>query len=357
MNNDNQMNNGFNNMNGSMNNNSQMNNGFNNMNGSMNNNSQMNNGFNNMNGSMDNNGQMNYGFNNMNGSMNNNSQMNNGFNNMNESMNNNYNSNMQPMNNNYNGMNYSNNGEHKNNKMIIIIISVIFGVLAIVGIILIVQSGSSKDKVSEKRTEYIEDDKSYEEYKKELEKESQELSKNISTEYIQLADGDYLIIVENKSNKPIMVNGTVEFYNDDKITYTKETTVGSSYVAPGAKGYATISNYDLKDINFNKLVPKMIAYPFIFKMNGDKLTYEVEKKEDNLLVSVTNNSNVKIEGATIEVLFYDGTDKIIGYSDGFISSDLTAGSTRFKEIHIPYDKNYDEIPYSRYEVFVTASSE
>ena len=308
----------------------------------MDNNQFNNNNYNNMNNNM------NGSYNNMNQPVNNSynpnptQPVNNGYNNMSQPTYNNHNQNVQPSNGNINSSNGINLGNNKNMKIIII---AVVGVLAIVGLYFIIHSMTSK--------EYKGGIDFEKEYQEKIERESKELANKVNVEYQKLPDGDYLIIIENKANKAIFPECTVEFYDDTTLTSTKEAYVKSGYILPNQKGYAIL--YNERDIKYNKLVPKVVSSYYEMKIyDANKLPYTVEKKSDNLLITVTNNTGEALDSINVDVLYYDSEDKIIGYGSDRISSNVTAGAANFVKIYLPEDENFNEIAYSRYEVIVSA---
>ena len=307
----------------------------------MDNNQFNNNNYNNMNNNM------NGSYNNMNQPVNNSynpnptQPVNNGYNNMSQPTYNNYNQNVQPSNGNINSSNGINLGNNKNMKIIII---AVVGLLAIVGLYFIIHSMTSKGYKGGTDFE--------KEYQEKIERESKELANKVNVEYQKLPDGDYLIIIENKANKAIFPECTVEFYDDTTLTFTKEAYVKSGYILPNQKGYAIL--YNERDIKYNKLVPKVVSSYYEMKIHdANKLPYTVEKKSDNLVISVTNNTGEALDSINVDVLYYDSEDKIIGYGSDRIYSNVTAGATNFVKIYLPEDENFNEIAYSRYEVIVT----
>ena len=235
-------------------------------------------------------------------------------------------------------------GAPKNKKTMVIIVAVV-AILAIVGIYFIIHSMTSKGYKGG-----IDFEK---EYQEKVERESKELANKVNVEYQKLPDGDYLIIIENKANKAIFPECTVEFYDDTTLTSTKEAYVKSGYILPNQKGYAIL--YNERDIKYNKLVPKVVSSYYEMKTyDANKLPYTVEKKSDNLVITVTNNTGEALDSINVDVLYYDSEDKIIGYGSDRISPNVTAGAANFVNIYLPEDENFNEIAYSRYEVIVSA---
>ena len=74
---------------------------------------------------------------------------------------------------------------------------------------------------------------------------------------------------------------------------------------------------------------------------------------ENIIVQVKNNSGTVIDSMEVAVIYYkDG--KAIGYDYDLESSVKADRSANF-ELDYPTDKNYREIPFDTYKVFLNSA--
>ena len=85
----------------------------------------------------------------------------------------------------------------------------------------------------------------------------------------------------------------------------------------------------------------------------DKVELTHSNNGEEIIAQVKNNSDTVIDSIKVSVVYYkDG--KPVGY-DYDLDSDIKAGRTANFNLDYPYDKNYRDIPFDTYKVFLNAA--
>ena len=91
--------------------------------------------------------------------------------------------------------------------------------------------------------------------------------------------------------------------------------------------------------------------PEYYEFQNDKLKMESENKTDSKVIAVfKNESGKKLEEASFSVFFYKD-NKVVGY-DNSSEFDIAKDGTQTVEFSNPYDVNYDDVDYDKYEIKV-----
>ena len=242
----------------------------------------------------------------------------------------------------------SSNSSSNNKNMIYVLV----GVAIIVIISVVLALVFDKNKGSNKSIEDIEKD-----MQKQLEKnkkEEEELNKNYEIKETTLLNGYILIEFTNKNKKYVNASFKVDFYDSsNNVVDTKDAYAVS--VAPNSKTYTCVyvfgdtSKYASHKIN-TSLTKSSSDYTYTDKIQ----ILSTNVVGDTITVQIKNNASKKIKYIHLASLFYDEAGNIIGYSSDTADS-TDPGQTSTLKIYVPYDKNYNVVKYSKYDVFVDSA--
>lgn len=180
-------------------------------------------------------------------------------------------------------------------------------------------------------------------------KENEKLTDKIKSEVFQMANGELVAIIKNDNKQVVDLDITVEFY-DENNQFIKEAE--EFVFGVGAGREVAVNFYDTPE---NFATYKLYAdankdYAITFY---DKVELTHSNNGENILVQVKNNSGTVIDSMEVAVVYYkDG--KAIGY-DYDLESSVKADRTANFELHYPTDKNYREIPFDTYKVFLNSA--
>ena len=169
---------------------------------------------------------------------------------------------------------------------------------------------------------------------------------NVSTKGALAKNGKLILFIENKNDKPVKMDIEVEFYDDENklVKSGKDSLTGVR-----ANSEVAIEIYDTPE--------KYADYKiFVDAEYDDYLVFdkELEMTDNNtgeeVAVQVTNNSEDNIDWISVSVVYYK--DKIpVGISEG-LESDIKPGRSANFNIGYAYDKNYDDVEFDDYKVFI-----
>lgn len=172
-------------------------------------------------------------------------------------------------------------------------------------------------------------------------------SDNIETDASTSANGKLIVFITNKNSEAVSLEIEVEFYdeNNQLVKSGKDSLNG---VRPNSEAaleiYETPENYSTYKIYADAEIDD-------FYITYDK---ELEVSDNNtgeeIAVQVKNNSENKIDWLSISVVFYK-EGKTVGISEG-LESDIKAGRSANFNISYAYDKNYDDVEFDDYKVFI-----
>jgi len=181
------------------------------------------------------------------------------------------------------------------------------------------------------------------------EKETANLSKNITSEGALTQRGKLVVIAKNNNKETVSLNVEVEFYDSSK-TLVKSGKESLTAVGPGST--IAVEIYDTPD-NFDS---------YKIYTDAEKVTYvksyldKIEishNKTDEVVAQVKNNSDDTISYVEATIVFYQG-DKVVGFDDG-IESDVKPGRSANFNFYNPYNNNYDDVRYDNYKIFVNGA--
>ena len=294
-----------------------------------------------------------------NNAMNNASVNNNYVDNMNNGMNNTYINQPNTMSSDYNNVanvndysngniNIQNGNQNNNSKKIVILIAIILVVIVGVGAIIFL----TKDKDSKPGSVNPKDYDTYEDYAKaekaRKEKHEKELNKNFSYKVHELANGELLLEIVNNNNEAINVDGLIKFFDSEGSVINDDLILG--FVDKKNKLYYMLFNYD----EYARYELEVVASETMYVSDtADVEIVSIQKNDDSRCIDVKfkNKSKDKITVSPI-LLFYDSNDVIIGADSDHIT--LEDGNVYKIPFLQPFDKEFEDLPYSRYELFYSA---
>lgn len=174
-----------------------------------------------------------------------------------------------------------------------------------------------------------------------------ELSKNISSQGAVSTRGKLIVIAKNNNKVPIDMEIEVEFYDENGVI------VGSSeesLKAVGPKSEIAIEMWSTPEV-FNNYKIYIDVEQSTSTCYLDKVELTHNNTGENIAVQVKNNSEETIEYITVRVVYYQG-EQIVGIDDGIESEIKPERSANFT-LDFPYNKNYDNIRFDSYKVFIT----
>ena len=177
-------------------------------------------------------------------------------------------------------------------------------------------------------------------------KEATNLSKNIKSEGAITQQGKLVVIAKNNNKEVVTLKIEVEFY-DSSNTLVKSGEEYLSAVAPGSE--VAVEIYDTPENFDNYKIYTDAEKSTYVKTYLDKIEIPHNKTEE-VVAQVKNNSDETIETMEAAIVYYQG-DKIVGY-DYDMTSDIKPGRAGNFNFSNPYNKNYDDVSYDNYKIFV-----
>jgi len=170
---------------------------------------------------------------------------------------------------------------------------------------------------------------------------------NVSTKGALAKNGRLIVFAENKNDFAIRMNIEVEFYDEEEkiVKSGKDSLYG---VRPSSE--IAVEIYD---------TPESFATYKIYvdaEKEDSYITYdkELELTDNNtgeeVAVQVKNNSENKIDWLTVSVVYYKDKEPV-GISEG-LESDIKPGRAANFNVGYAYDKNYDDVEFDDYKVFI-----
>ena len=179
-------------------------------------------------------------------------------------------------------------------------------------------------------------------------KENEKLTDKIKSEVFQMANGELIAIIKNDNKQIVDLDISIEFYDENNQFITEEEEFAFG-VGEGRE--VAVNFYDVPE-NFAtyKLyadASKTYAVTFFDKV---ELTHSHHGK--NIIAQVKNNSGTVNDSMEVAVVYYK-EGKPIGY-DYDLESSVKVDRTANFELDYPVDKNYREIPFDTYKVFLNS---
>lgn len=182
-----------------------------------------------------------------------------------------------------------------------------------------------------------------------LYKENEKLTDKIKSEIFQIANGELIAIIKNDNKQIVDLDISVEFYdaNNQFITEKEKFTFG---VGEGRE----------VAVNFHDVPENFATYKLYADASKthtvtffDKVELTHSNNGRNIIAQVKNNSGTVIDSMKVAVVYYK-EGKPIGY-DYDLESSVKVDRTANFELDYPTDKNYREIPFDTYKVFLNSA--
>jgi len=174
-----------------------------------------------------------------------------------------------------------------------------------------------------------------------------ELSKNMTSSGAVTEYGNLVVIAKNNNNVPVNVEIEVEFYDANGVILESDS---NELQAVGSAAEIATEMWDTPEVFDNYKI-----YVDAEQTTNDSYFEQVELSHNNtgeeIAVQVKNNSQEMIDYITVSILYYQG-DKIVGI-DEENESDVKSGRAANFTFEYPYDKNYDDVTFDNYKVFIT----
>ena len=159
--------------------------------------------------------------------------------------------------------------------------------------------------------------------------------------------GELVAIIKNNNDIDVSLNLEVNFYDKEGNPLGSDNSnIFVSNNSEMATCFTDIpKNYSDYKITFTADEPS-------FKDFTDKIKIKDNDTGEQLAVEITNNAKQTIEEVNIDVVYYKDS-KIIGF-DANGENDVKNNDSKIINIDYPYDKNFDNIPFDNYKIFVSA---
>lgn len=229
--------------------------------------------------------------------------------------------------------------------IIIICLLVITGIVVTV---LVLNNKGSKNNSSNNNFEsrYKESDP-----KKDTKKPSNNDGSIDSVKYddMVLENGDILVFVENKNKSEISFTLNIEYYDEEgtKVGSNSDSIIGLS---GGEKTVVRFYHSDRKYKEYELSTEKMNSTYFESHKEDVSITSKDDKEEEEVVVTLKNNSKNKLDCAKVAVVYYKN-GKVVGYSSDS-EYDIDANKAVALYVYHPYDSNYNDIEFDKYEVYL-----
>lgn len=178
----------------------------------------------------------------------------------------------------------------------------------------------------------------------------------ISYQTVTLED-NLLMYISNKGEEEFCITGKVIYYdNSDQVI--GDGSIYIPYLAPGNQRVCEVSgpvdsNYDpltysRADITLSK---EDTEYTFVGSDVKDNIEVTGNISGDKIYVQYTNPLEENLYQTELGFLFFDKDNKLIAY-DTELGFDTEVGEKVTEYTYLPVDKNYDNLPFEKCQIFV-----
>lgn len=238
-----------------------------------------------------------------------------------------------------------------NKKNIGLIIGIIVAVLAlIIGIVLFLVLGGKgdSDKTENNGRNTNTNTNTNTEPGPNIEKDSKKLAENIEYNDYKIDDNTIILIVKNNNKSTVSLEAEIEYIDKEGVVVDHD----SGYAFGLAPGKEVVIDYYITDKEYDKYKITFDAEPeTYYKSHVDeiKIVDKVDKENEEVILTVTNNSKEKIDELRIGVLFYKN-GKIVGYEEES-EYDVDSGKSIALYVDFPFvgfDKTFEFDEYKLY---------
>ena len=173
------------------------------------------------------------------------------------------------------------------------------------------------------------------------------LEKNISTSGAVTDLGKLIVFVTNNNSVAVDMEIEAEFY-DANGAIVGSASEDLRAVGPNADIvvdlWSTPDRFDNYKIYVDVVQTEQTSY-------FDKVELVHNNTGKKIAAQVKNNSSDTIERIAVSVVYYQG-DKVVGYEHD-TESDIKPGRSANFNLNYPYNKNYRNVKFDNYKVFIT----
>lgn len=175
---------------------------------------------------------------------------------------------------------------------------------------------------------------------------AKDIEKNIETTAAVIKSGKLVVFVKNNNAVALDMEIEAEFYDaDGKVVGSAEEDVAGA----GKNSEIAVELYDTPD-SWDNYKIYVDAEETEYDVYFDKIKINHNNTKENVAVQVTNESEEEIEYIEAAVVYYK--DNVpVGYQYD-TSSEIKPGRSANFNIDHDWDKNYKDIKYDSYKVFV-----
>lgn len=160
-------------------------------------------------------------------------------------------------------------------------------------------------------------------------------------------DGRLVVIAKNNNKVAVEMEIEVEFYDANGKIVGSDTEY---YFAVDPNREVAGQMYDTPEKFDNYKIYVDAKKTYNITTYFDKVEVDHNNNGEEIIVQVKNNSKDVIEGIMVSVVYYQG-DKIVGYEYD-MDMDVKSGRSANLKVPYPYDKDYNDIQFDNYKVFV-----
>lgn len=174
------------------------------------------------------------------------------------------------------------------------------------------------------------------------------LSKNVSYEAYEAPKN---LIVKFTNNNDINIDGyfVVVYYDaNGNMLYTDSFFDNYFNVIEPGKNQIAYFSYPIDKYSSFKIIVSATSVNAIGM--SDKIKISSSSSSNGVIANLTNTSNKTMTVTYIYVLYYNN-NKVVGFDWSNIY-DFKGGASKYLQFISPYDENYNDLPFDRYEMFV-----
>ena len=157
-----------------------------------------------------------------------------------------------------------------------------------------------------------------------------------------------LLFTKNETSKTYDLDIEVEFYDASGklVGSDNEYVIG---IAPGQEAvvqmYSTPEEFD----SYKVYIDEKESY-YVSAYKDLTITSNDNKKTNEIVIQVKNNSSKTISSVEVGVVFYKN-NKVVGFDYDF-DTKVNTGRSANLSVYYPYDNNYKDIDFDDFEVYI-----
>lgn len=166
---------------------------------------------------------------------------------------------------------------------------------------------------------------------------------------IVLENGDILVFIENKNKSEVSFSLNIEYYDEEgtEVASNSDSIIG---LPGGEKTVVRFYHTERKYKEYELHTEKLNSTYFESHTKDISITSKDDKEEEEIAVTVKNSSKNKIDCVKVAVVFYKN-GKVVGYSSDS-EYDIEANKAVALYVYYPYDSNYKDIEFDKYETYL-----